>query len=155
MVLEGSNLVHYFHDNSDVTSPWRRAQVVSVAATGPGCVIQSNFGSAAHKNFEVLVHELDKSVSHYWHNNKDVNLPWWRALRVKSEDPIPISGNTDRICQLTGLHDDERDTPAFNADACAKAGILGTDLGSSFEHEGRLFFLFGDTEVDNSRRGTI
>ena len=25
------------------------------------------------------------------------------------------------------------------------AGVLATDLGSSFEHRGRLFFLFGDT----------
>lgn len=31
------------------------------------------------------------------------------------------------------------------------AGIAGTDLGSSFEHKGRLYFLFGDTNPSGGR----
>jgi hypothetical protein len=46
----GNELVHYFHDNSDVSLPWRRAQTISTRATGPGCIIQSDFRSADHGN---------------------------------------------------------------------------------------------------------
>lgn len=49
-----------------------------------------------------------------------------------------------KVCQLTGEWDRERDQPAFN-ETETRFGLFGTDLGSSFEHAGQLWFLFGDT----------
>ena len=31
-------------------------------------------------------------------------------------------------------------------------GLIGTDLGSSFEHNSRIYFLFGDTHSSNSNQ---
>ncbi len=51
---------------------------------------------------------------------------------------------TRKVYQLTGEHDRERNVPCSNATE-SRYGLFGTDLGSSFEHDGRLWFLFGDT----------
>jgi hypothetical protein len=58
-----------------------------------------------------------------------------------------IRGSVTKICQLTGERDRQRNTPAFNRTE-SSFGVVGTDLGSSFEHDGRLWFLFGDTWPD-------
>src|ERR1700733_9667360 len=84
VALEGSNLVHYCHDNSDVNLPWQRGQVITNKATGPGCIIQSDFGAGDHKNFEVIVLE-GKNLVHYWHNNADVNLPWQAGQTITTD----------------------------------------------------------------------
>ena len=55
---------------------------------------------------------------------------------------------TTKIHQLTGEYDRERNVACINATE-SRYGILGTDLGSSFEHDGRLWFLFGDTVAAN------
>ena len=49
-----------------------------------------------------------------------------------------------KVCQLTGETDRQFNRPAFNTTE-TRFGFFGTDLGSSFEHDGRLWFLFGDT----------
>src|SRR6185436_12138091 len=67
VILEGSQLVHYWRDNSQPDHPWHRGNVISVNATGPGCIIASHFGSVG--NFEVLVPE-GKHLQHYWHPNE-------------------------------------------------------------------------------------
>jgi hypothetical protein len=85
VVLEGNNLVHYFHDKSDVNLPWRIGQVVTTTATVGGSIIQSNFGSSEHGNFEVVVAETrsdGESLVHYFHDNSDVNLRWARGLTI-------------------------------------------------------------------------
>ena len=51
------------------------------------------------------------------------------------------------MCQLTGEWDRHQNTFAFNRTE-SRFGVVGTDLGSSFEHDGRLWFLFGDTWPD-------
>lgn len=61
-------LVHYWKDNSDLGSPWRRGQVITSKASGSGCIIQSFFGGEIG-NFEVVVPEDDKLV-HYWNVNQ-------------------------------------------------------------------------------------
>ena len=53
-------------------------------------------------------------------------------------------GGTVKVCQLTGEEDRERGEQTVNR-TLSRAGIYGTDLGASFEHDGRLWFLFGDT----------
>ena len=64
-------------------------------------------------------------------------------------DAVWVEGSTHRICQLTGGGDPEglphpNDTTRF--------GLLGTDLGSSFDHfengEHRTYFFFGDTHTN-------
>lgn len=49
-----------------------------------------------------------------------------------------------KISQVIGEHDRERNVPADNRTE-SRYGLYGTDLGASFEHEGRMVFLFGDT----------
>ncbi len=156
VVPEGHSLVHHWHDNSNVNLPWRNGQTITDSANGWGCLIQSNFGSGAHGNFEVLVEECKQSVVGYWHPNQDVNLPWLRN-RVLIGEPYPRRlPDTYKIVQLTGEFDREgwngQGTPpfAFNRTE-SRFGIRGTDLGASFEHKNRVYFLFGDTwRVDDT-----
>jgi Domain of unknown function (DUF4185) len=56
-------------------------------------------------------------------------------------------GSVRKICQLTGEHDRHWHCDAYNRTE-TRFGLVGTDLGSSFEHDGRLWFLFGDTWPD-------
>src|SRR5215467_2835515 len=57
--------------------------------------------------------------------------------------PVAFSG-VQKICQLIGDWDRELGQPTFTQTE-SRFGIAGTDLGSSFEHNGKLWFLFGDT----------
>jgi hypothetical protein len=85
LVLEGSDLVHYWRDNSDPNLPWHRDVVVSAQATGPACLIEGSFRADDDRpgNFEALLNEtttvgqtvLD-SVVHHWRDNSDPNLTW-------------------------------------------------------------------------------
>ncbi len=83
VALEGHTLVHYFHDNSNTANPWRRAQVISTAATSAGSLIQSDFRSGDHGNFEVVVRE-GPSLVHYFHDNGDVANPWQRGQTISA-----------------------------------------------------------------------
>jgi hypothetical protein len=71
VVPEGNQLVHYWHDNADVNSPWVPGRVITTKASGPGCIIQSSFrppGLNDDGNFESVALEGDQLV-HYWHDN--------------------------------------------------------------------------------------
>lgn len=57
---------------------------------------------------------------------------------------VYVTGSTKKVAQLTGDFDRERGKPTLSQTG-KRFGVFGTDLGSSFEHHGRLFFLFGDT----------
>ncbi len=53
---------------------------------------------------------------------------------------------TTRICQLTGVQD--RSVPGTHTGmelGGITGGVTGTDIGWPFEHDGRVYFLFGDT----------
>ncbi len=60
-----------------------------------------------------------------------------RALRY-------VPGSTVKVQQLLGEWDKQRHQPTLSR-TVARYGIEGTDLGNSFEHDGRVYFLFGDT----------
>jgi kumamolisin len=83
LVLEGSNLVHYWRDNSDPNLPWDRSVVVSSVATAAACLIEGSFRGDSSKpgNFEALVLEGSNLV-HYWRDNSDPNLPWYPGAIV-------------------------------------------------------------------------
>ena len=68
VVCEGKQLVHYWKDNGDLASPWRRGQVITTKATDAGCILHGSFGSVG--NFEVIVPEENQILSHYWNVNE-------------------------------------------------------------------------------------
>jgi hypothetical protein len=55
-----------------------------------------------------------------------------------------IRSSTQKICQVTGDYDRERRQQTKNLTE-SRYGVSGTDLGFSFEHQGKTVFLFGDT----------
>jgi hypothetical protein len=63
-----------------------------------------------------------------------------------AQAPVPayVPGSSQKVCQVTGDLDEERQTPTINQTR-TRFGVAGTDLGAPFEHKGRLYFLFGDT----------
>ena len=145
-------LQHVWHDNSDVNLPWRLGQVITevASADASASVFESDYRSGEHGNFELLVDECRQSLVDYWHPNEDVNLPWIRHAVLIGELPNKEIRDTMRICQLTGEFDragwNGVGQPAFAFNKTeSRFGIRGTDLGASFEHKNRVYFLFGDT----------
>ncbi len=67
---------------------------------------------------------------------------------VQAPTPAPpiryVPGSVQKVCQLTGETDRQFHTPTVNQTA-TRFGLEETDLGYSFEHNGKLFFLFGDS----------
>ena len=55
-----------------------------------------------------------------------------------------VAGSTIKLEQLLGEEDKEKHQPT-RSQTETRYGIRGTDLGNSFEHNGRVYFLFGDT----------
>ncbi|MFO0630346.1 MAG: sulfatase-like hydrolase/transferase [Polyangiales bacterium] len=74
--------------------------------------------------------------------------------RVRSMTP---RGPATRLEQLIGDLDVTLDARGNAAPTAARTearfGVAGTDLGYSFEHDGRLWFLFGDTRITPQDRG--
>jgi hypothetical protein len=144
-------LRHFFQDSSDVPVPWTKAQFITQSCAGFGGIIQSSSGSAGQGNFEVLVDEPLGSVVHYWHPNARAEEVWIRTDRFTILERHPqLVRRAQKTVQLTGEFDREgwngKGTPkfAFNRTE-SRSGIIGTDLGVSFVHRDRLYFLFGDT----------
>jgi Domain of unknown function (DUF4185) len=55
-----------------------------------------------------------------------------------------VPGSTIKVEQLLGEEDKQLHQPTLGR-TVTRYGIEGTDLGNSFEHGGRVYFLFGDT----------
>jgi hypothetical protein len=55
-----------------------------------------------------------------------------------------VPGSTIKVEQLLGEEDKQLHQPTLSR-TVTRYGIEGTDLGNSFEHGGRVYFLFGDT----------
>jgi hypothetical protein len=60
------------------------------------------------------------------------------------ETLVYVAGSTKKVCQLTGDFDRQLKKPTLSQTG-KRFGVDGTDLGSSFEHKGNVYFLFGDT----------
>jgi hypothetical protein len=71
----------------------------------------------------------------------------FNPLCIGNPGPAKLFG-TRKVIQLTGDIDRETGHMTINQTG-KKFGIYGTDLGVSFLHDGKLYFLFGDT----TRRG--
>jgi uncharacterized protein (TIGR03437 family) len=63
---------------------------------------------------------------------------------AQSTDPVWVPGSSQKVCQLIGEADHETKKPTASQTE-TNYGLSGNDLGSSFEHNGKLWFLFGDT----------
>jgi len=57
---------------------------------------------------------------------------------------VYVDGSSQKVCQLIGDTDRQTHQPTVNH-TTTRFGLNGTDLGYSFEHHGKLFFLFGDS----------
>lgn len=66
------------------------------------------------------------------------------AAPVSAQSVTVDHSATRKICQLTGQTDRSTGRPTLNATE-TRARFWGTDLGSSFQHDGKTVFLFGDT----------
>ncbi len=55
-----------------------------------------------------------------------------------------VAGSTVKLQQLLGETDKEKHQPTLSLTE-TRYGIRGTDLGNSYEYNGRVYFLFGDT----------
>lgn len=62
-----------------------------------------------------------------------------------------VPGSTQKIEQLVADIDRVTKRPTLSRTE-ERFGVIGTDLGSSFEHDGKLYFLFGDT-IDRAGTG--
>ncbi len=66
------------------------------------------------------------------------------AAQPRGPEVAYVPGSTRRVCQLTGDFD-RAARKKTQSETGKRFGIEATDLGSSFEHKGKLYFLFGDT----------
>jgi len=71
---------------------------------------------------------------------------------VRSDSVIFPAGFAQKVCQLTGEKDKEFNVPTMSQTE-SRFGLVGTDRGYSFEHKGKLFFLFGDSPPSKSFNG--
>jgi hypothetical protein len=55
-----------------------------------------------------------------------------------------VEGSTAKIEQVIGDYDKGLQAPTLNQTQ-RRYGVIGTDLGNTFEHAGRIHFCFGDT----------
>jgi hypothetical protein len=71
--------------------------------------------------------------------------PQLNAVRSPAEPVLRyLAGSTTKVEQLLGEEDKQLRRPTLSQ-TVTRYGIEGTDLGNSFEHGGRVYFLFGDT----------
>jgi hypothetical protein len=121
VVLEGRNLVHYFNawdptaNNGRGDRVWKPGPIISSKATGPACIIQSDFTSGpagnVHRNFEAVVLEGNNLV-HYFQeydataNNGRGDRVWKRGGIITSNATGPgwiIQSDFKRPNQQYGL----------------------------------------------------
>src|SRR5258705_6110773 len=90
VIQEGPALNHWWRD--DASLEWKRGQtVIGANVAGAAALIQGDFRSTSHGNFEGVVPLRSSGGSvelwHFWHDNSDVSLPWRMGQRVTG-DPV-------------------------------------------------------------------
>ncbi len=65
-------------------------------------------------------------------------------LAAPADSILYVPGSTAKVCQFTGQTDKEFNQPTVSQTE-KRFGLVGTDRGYSFEHNGIIFFLFGDS----------
>ena len=54
-----------------------------------------------------------------------------------------VPGSTQKICQITGENDRQTHVPTPSR-TVSRFGLMSSEYGYSFEHDGKIFFLFGN-----------
>jgi hypothetical protein len=128
-----------WRDNSPAGGmEWKPGGTVTQAA-GPINAVAAARGSELD-GIDVLTQECWESIFQYYRFPEDNGQRRWMrnsCLRIHEANPGQ-------------RYPDEREVPPQSfmvkrLTGNAEAGIRGTDLGLSFEHNGNLYFLFGDT----------
>jgi hypothetical protein len=65
------------------------------------------------------------------------------GAQVQSGDPRWVTGSSQKVCQPGGELDHETGKPTVSQ-TDTNYGLLAADVGYSFEHNGNIWFLFGD-----------
>jgi hypothetical protein len=82
VVHEGSNLVHYWRDNSN-GNVWKKGPVISTTADGPASLIQSSYGTPGHPgNLEVIVVETWENLVHYYRDDSNPGNLWHKTVTI-------------------------------------------------------------------------
>ena len=74
------------------------------------------------------------------------------AAMAQSADPVWVPGSSQKVCQPNGETDYQTNQPTVSQTQ-TNYGLSGDDLGASFEHNGKLWFLFGDTTPTAAFKG--
>ena len=83
-------------------------------------------------------------VAGYYNLKKPFTLS--ALMKILLKKVLHSAGSTIKLYQLTGEWDRERNQPTTSRTEM-DCHLVGTDLGSSFEHMGCAYFLFGDANV--------
>jgi hypothetical protein len=85
-------------------------------------------------------------------SDKGQQTPLLRTVPTNSIIYVP--GSVQKVCQVTGDTDLEFNQPTMSLTQ-TRYGLVRADHGYSFEHNGKLFFLFGDTHPTNKFNGHL
>jgi hypothetical protein len=148
----GDRLELRWRDNSPSGGKlWKPGGVVTRGA-GPINAVAMTRGAQCDQ-LDLITQECWQSVFQYYRYTEEKGeRVFFRngCLRVhegkpgtRYPEPSSVPPQSFKISQLTGAWDAQwkKRTLSLNPDP----NIRGTDLGASFEHDGKLFFLFGDT----------
>jgi hypothetical protein len=117
---------------------WKPGGTVTRAA-GPVNAVAATRGSE-FDGIDVLSQECWESIFQYYRFEEDNGQRrWMRSSCLRIHEDRPGKPYPDGRTVLPQSFMVKRMT------GDGQAGILGTDLGASFEHNGTLYFLFGDT----------
>lgn len=145
LVQKGQALWHHWRWDGMAAGLWPGASIVN-PVTGAGCLLQGDFRTAAHANFEVVAPAPVaqpgsipiNEVVHYFQVQQPEASPWQRG------QTITFQGRSEKVCQLTSDFDWETGV-ATTTQTQKNAGLGAVDLGYPVEHQGRLMLLFGDS----------
>lgn len=131
----------YTRHNSVEGLPWTGPTAIGreLGSVGAATMIQSNFGSG---NLELVLRQAERLVAYYrgdevWYGPYPLSAP---LTTPEITGPTALQKSfTEVLGTLTGR-------PGWGAvNDLGDYGMTGTDLGASFEYQGNVVFLFGDT----------
>jgi hypothetical protein len=123
----------------------------------PGAALDDTIDSEVPGNEEEEIRKLQVALEKFLGAGDTVTEPTGAETNSHSPEGAGperldyVPNSTKRVSQLTGDFDRAAGVPTLSRTR-ERFGVAATDLGSSFEHKGKLYFLFGDTW---GRRGDL